>query len=254
MCSKRYPLQNKIIISLQPDSSKIEALFVEQQALFFNMPTIEIKRTEISEHLINILKSINIFDYLIFTSKNGVENFFSILSEQNITIPEKTKFAVIGKKTEKALSKFNFKADILNTGNTSDDFTEQLKNDPNIRNKKILYITGDLSKNTFAENLKGIAEIKRINVYSTKIPEKFDAEILNRIKTKKYDWIIFTSPSTFVNLLKIADLKDKNQFGKIAVIGRTTEKAIREKGFSVDAVAEEASPEGILNKIMSYEL
>jgi len=254
MCSKIFSLQNKIIISVQPDSSEIEKLFLEQKAVFFNMPTIEIRKIDINDNLISILKSIQIFDYLIFTSKNGVDNFFSIISELKISIPEKIKFAVIGKKTESELLKFNFQADIKNSGNTSDELIEQLKSEADIKNKKLLYITGNLAKNSISENLKGTAEVERINVYSTQMPETFDAEILNRIRTKKYDWLIFTSPSTFENLLKITDFKDKSQFGKIAVIGKTTEKAIQENGFFVDAVAEDASTEGIVNAIMNYKL
>jgi uroporphyrinogen-III synthase len=254
MPSTIFPLQNKIIISVQAEPLETEALFLEQKAVFFCMPTIEIRKIEINDTLISVLKSIQIFDYLIFTSKNGVENFFSIISELKISIPPKMKFAVIGKKTEKALSNYNFKADIKNSGNTSDELIEQLKNEKDIKNKKLLYITGNLAKNSIKENLQGIAEIERIDVYSTQIPEKFDAEILNRIRTKNYDWLIFTSPSTFENLLKITKFDNKNQFNKIAVIGQTTEKAIQKNGFSVDAVAEEASGDGILNKIKNYEL
>ena len=118
-------------------------------------------------------------------------------------------------------------------------------------NQKILLSLGNLAEDTLYERLKKENNVQRINVYQTNKPKTVDNIIINLIRDKKFDLIIFTSPSCFHHFCLYVE-KDVIRNLKMASIGSTTTKAIEDEGYTVALTASRSNVEGLVEAITEY--
>tara|TARA_B000000477_G_scaffold30137_1_gene25980 strand:+ start:3131 stop:3850 length:720 start_codon:yes stop_codon:yes gene_type:complete len=185
----------------------------------------------------------NIYNYIIFTSKNGVKYF---LKNVSTSINRDIKFICIGKKTAEALKRNNHNPDIVVRRNYSKFMCDEIKNMGISKNKKLLLIQGNLAKKELFECLSESLDVDHKIVYTTNpVEEKIDD--LNKKIENENSYVVFTSPSTFNSFINKYNLK-KN----IISIGNTTTDHIRDKGFEPLMTAKMQSYEGISNSIIEY--
>jgi uroporphyrinogen-III synthase len=193
------------------------------------------------------------YDWIFFTSKNGVANFFKHLIDVkgNTELPKSSKIAVIGYKTALELDYYGYAPNFISEGNTSEDLLNQFYEVYKPKNLKILLALGNLADNILSNRLSVQNKVHRIDVYDIIKPERADTEIIDLIKNDLYDLIIFTSPSTFCHFCSFYDM---GQIGKLkmASIGSTTTKAINEVGFEPVLTAKKSNVEGLRDAIIEY--
>ena len=185
----------------------------------------------------------NMYNYIIFTSKNGVKYF---LKNVSTSINSNIKFICIGKKTAEVLKRNNLNPDIVVRRNYSKFMCNEIKNMGISKNKKLLLIQGNLAKKELFECLSESFDIDHKIVYTTN-PVKEMVDGLNEIIDNENSYFVFTSPSTFNSFIDKYTLK-KN----IISIGDTTTDHIRDKGFEPLMTAKMQSYEGISNSIIDY--
>ena len=185
----------------------------------------------------------NIYNYIIFTSKNGIKYF---LKNTSTSINKNVKFICIGKKTAEALKRNNLNPDIVVRRNYSKFMCNEIKNMGISKNKKLLLIQGNLANKELFECLSKSFDIDHKIVYTTN-PVKEMVDGLNEIIDNENSYFVFTSPSTFNSFIDKYTLK-KN----IISIGDTTTDHIRDKGFEPLMTAKMQSYEGISNSILDY--
>jgi uroporphyrinogen-III synthase len=251
------PLQNKILISTRPDShmDELPELLTSAGATVLRWPLIEIKRASLTNQEKQQLKNLHQFQWIVFTSPNGIRHFFTSLEEHSGTsvIPKGIEVAVIGEKTKNVLHSYGYTPAFVNPGNTAEEFSipftqflEGKKNKP-----KILLPLGNLARNIIQDSLKATTQCTRINVYNTILPENIDNKIIQRIHDSLYDMIIFTSPSGIENFLKVYP-EGKNKNIPMACIGSVTATAAADKGFRPLVTAEKSTASGIADSIKNY--
>ena len=185
----------------------------------------------------------NIYNYIIFTSKNGVKYF---LKNVSISINSNVKFICIGKKTAEVLKSNNLNPDIVVRRNYSKFMCNEIKNMGISKNNKLLLIQGNLAKKELFECLSKSFEIDHKIVYTTNpVKEKIDE--LNKKIDNENSYVVFTSPSTFNSFIDKYNLKNN-----IISIGNTTTDHIRDRGFEPLMTAKMQSYEGISNSIIDY--
>jgi len=249
------PLKNKIIISTRATESgdTLPDLLQVQGAKILSLPMIEVKQSMLNDFEKNILKNINSYNWIFFTSKNGVVNFFKHLIDVkgNTELSKTLKIAAIGNKTALELEYYGFSAHFISEGNTSEELLEQFYKSENPDNLKVLLALGNLANDTLLNRLSKENEVKRINVYDTLKPDKTDENILDTIKKDIYDLILFTSPSTFQNFSSFIDADILKKL-KIASIGSTTTKAISDAGVIPLVTASKSNAEGLCEAIVEF--
>jgi len=185
----------------------------------------------------------NIYNYIIFTSKNGVKYFLKNFSK---SINSNVKFICIGKKTAEVLKSNNLNPDIVVRRNYSKFMCNEIKNMGISKNNKLLLIQGNLAKKELFECLSKSFEIDHKIVYTTNpVKEKIDE--LNKKIDNENSYVVFTSPSTFNSFIDKYNLKNN-----IISIGNTTTDHIRDRGFEPLMTAKMQSYEGISNSIIDY--
>jgi Uroporphyrinogen-III synthase len=245
------PLENKIIISTRPlaNDDTMKKSLIEKGATVLDFPMIKIVTNELNDEIRPALANINTFQWLLFTSKNGVNSFFGMYKNNYGEIAVlQPKIAVIGQATANEVLKNGYNPEFISTGNTSEDFIGELKtklrpDDP------VLVIQGELADTKFEKNL---ISGTRLNVYKTVETTSHSIEIINRIKANDYDMLVFTSPSGFRNFAKIMDENNCNGNFKIACIGKTTEKEVLNQGYTPLIVSKKPGGDSFADEIENY--
>ncbi len=250
-------LQDKIFISTRPEgqSDELAQLFTEAGATLLEMPLIKIQPIRLTEKEAKCIQNLVNFDWLIFTSPNGVTCFFDNLIEisGNHNLPESVQMAVIGNKTEKVLISYGHTASFKNPGSTGEDFAEafiqQLKNTNH--KPKILLALGNLARTVIQDKLNEFADCTRINLYETNPAGNPDEKLLSLILNDKYEMILFTSPSGLNGFLNLSGNLQPEKL-RIACIGETTSKTAIENNITPKVVAEKSSAAGLFESIVNY--
>ncbi|MBN1252412.1 MAG: uroporphyrinogen-III synthase [Bacteroidales bacterium] len=244
-------INKKYVITTQPieQAEKLEKLISNKNIKFIKWPLIKTETIEINDEIKSITENVNFYDWIIFTSKNGVSSFFSYFTDNELVNITKLKFATIGNSTANELSKFNIKANYINQGNTSEEFLKYLLKDIIKKNEQILIPLGNLAPNTLVEGLSIIADVKKIDVYKTLNISNINKKAIDLINDDNYEFIIFTSPSQFENFIELTKYKSETKKLKILSIGNTTTKFINNYGFDVSITAKKSTIEYLASEI-----
>lgn len=248
-------LENKIFISTRPagQSAELENLLAEESATLLSMPTIEVKPLKLDEFGILQLRNLDSFNWIVFTSPNGLRFFFDRLFEiqNHYGLPEHLKIAVVGKKTAAHLECYGTSAEFINLGNTAEEFVIDFYNRVN-PGEKVLFPIGNLARAVIEEKLSKKAECVRVLFYETVMPQLIDNEILNRIVNDDYDMIVLTSPSGCDNLIAILGGKIDLSKLRLVCIGQTTTAEVIRNGMEPLITAATANSQGIFTSIVNY--
>ena len=251
-------LQTKLFISTQPEEGFPELKKHLAGFTLINFPTIEVSEANISVSEQNLIKHADTYDWLIFTSKNGVFYFLKKFKELsgNPFEKKKSKIAVIGKKTGKEFQKAGIEPDYISESNLAEVFVVELRKNVISGNLKILLLLGNLAGPLIENALSDFADVSRINCYQTSKAKVKNTEALSRIFSNDYELIIFTSSSGFENFVSIS--KEFNidlQKVRVASIGKSTTRTMNDFGIKPVFTAQQSNLEGIANELKTlYKL
>ena len=250
-------LQDKVFISTRPknESKELAELFSNAGATLLEFPMIQIHAATLSENEKEYFNGLREFQWLVFTSPNGVRYFFRNLKEiqSNTNLPETLQMAVIGNKTEKTLNEFGFSASFKNTGSTGDDFAEsfiqEIKNGDTKPN--ILLSLGNIARTVIQDKIAEFAVCTRVNVYQTTKPNSLNKQVLKQIEDDSYEMLIFTSPSGMNNFLSLTKGNPELEI-RLVCIGKTTAKEAIKNNITPKVIAEESTTIGLFESILNY--
>ncbi len=249
-------IRNKIVISTQPaeQAVKLYKLLKINDLLFYSIPLIETKILKSNPDNEQVLKTIQSFDWVVFTSKRGVTCFFDLAKSLNIKNRDLSTpfYAAIGLSTAAEILKRGFQVQYINQGSTSKEFAEYLLDDIIKKNDNVLLALGNLAPDFLQKKISKRANSKRINVYQTIKLKNPDKKILKMIEEDKYDLLIFTSPSAFENFIEITNYQANKKQLRILSIGQTTTNFIEKRGFKVQITSQKASIESMADEIIKF--
>jgi uroporphyrinogen-III synthase len=234
-------IHGKIIICTypQPDTDDFSVLLEKAGAKVHFMPAIEIHplRCELPQKLSD-------YNWLVFTSKNGIRNFAGQHRPASTN-----SIAVLGEATGRELNQFNLKADYTGSGHSGTDFARELKTviKPD---EAVLLVLGKLAPDTIEQELQATNPVDRINVYETVAPVNFDPACVRLIESDSYDLMLVSSPSAIKNLYLAFHAKISRW--RVISIGTTTTAACRRLGIEPLATSGESSYTGLAATTIEY--
>lgn len=195
------------------------------------------------------LTNLNTYTWAIFTSANGVHDFFETLSEQKIDMRQvmHLKFAVIGSGTKRALWEHGFSCDYMPDAFSSKDLAEGLLPLLKAEDKMGLFRAREVSKEL--PNALNNAQIsfEEVPLYETVIEERKQEELLRQLP--QLDYITFCSSSAVHAFMKM--IKNyKGGLPKIISIGPVTTKTLESYQLPVEKTATTYTVEGICQAIV----
>jgi len=209
-------------------------------------PTIEIREPSSWAPIDAAIANLETYDWLIFTSRNGVERFLARLdaSERDLRAV-KGRIAAIGPATAEALSEARLKTDCLPGEFVAEGLLEALDSD--LTGKKILIARAEVAREILPEGLRERgASVDVAPVYRTAVPDS--SALREALAAKRPDWITFTSSSTVRHFVEMAG-EEALQGVRIASIGPVTSATIRGHGVEPTVEADPHTMEGLIAAI-----
>ena len=239
------PLEGRTVVITRAASQadELSTLLESYGANVFICPTIEIREPDSHERLDEALDHLYGYDWLIFTSTNGVEFFLRRLTNRGLKIEDldEIRLCAIGQKTADKLHDAHVHVDVVPSESTGEGvfaaFSEFVGGDEHLRGLNVLLPRAAVGRDYLPKALEAAgARVDVVTAYQTVLPENFDRGRLGAMLAGSGDCIAFTSPSTIKNLARLFDTHD---LGKtlpgvvIACIGPVTATAAIEHGLDV---------------------
>jgi len=252
---KELPLYGKVFISTRAleTGDTLPDLLGAQGATLLSLPMIEIRDVELSLGSKEKLRTLSSYDWLFFTSRNGVAHFFRQLIDLtgSSEIPAQLKIAVVGTKTASELEYYGYTPNFTGKEHGSAEMVTEFCDAIQPIDQRILLALGNLADDSLKNQLGKENIVDRIDLYQTCQPNYADPMVIKLISDGKYDLILFTSPSTFNHFTSFVDIDLLGDL-KIGSIGTTTSKAIRDAGYEPLMTAKMSNTEGLTEAILHY--
>lgn len=203
------------------------------------------------------LARITTYDWVIFTSPNGVTFFFDVLAtlKKDARIFGSTRLATLGAKTAEALKRFGIDADFVPTVFTGKELGTQLLAHTNLHEKKVLLLRSELASNELVGLLaQAGAHVEDVSLYTAVVRKSDAAGLTEQIRGGRIDWLTFASPSSARGFFEQIPLDAvESSSAKIASIGPVTSRQLAELDVRVDLEAAEHTIDGMLDAIENVE-
>lgn len=208
-------------------------------------PTIEIAPLEDTSKLDQVISELAKYQWIIFTSANGVKAFWDRGGASLKLVPTQH-LAAIGPATAQALTQRHVKANLIPEEYIAEAIVESIGD---VSGQCILLPRADIAREALAIELRRRgAIVDEVAAYRT-LPAEPDPEGLAELKCG-VDVITFTSSSTVRNFVALVG-KDTGK-AIIACIGPITLQTAFECGFSVDVMATEYTVDGLVQALVDY--
>jgi uroporphyrinogen III methyltransferase / synthase len=220
-------------------------------------PTIEIRPPESYGPLDQAIYQITNYNWLIFTSVNGVEQFLNRFEKlgKNIADLAGIEVGAIGPETAKSLMAAEIRLNLVPEQYQAEGILEALLS-KDVFGKRVLIPRAARARDILPETLRQRgARVDVVEAYQTVLPQADVAALCKLLRDRKIDVITFTSSSTATNfsvMLRDQDLPRLLSRAVIACIGPITKKTVEDLGMRPEIVSEEFTIPGLVRAMVDY--
>jgi uroporphyrinogen III methyltransferase/synthase len=275
---EKKPLFGHRILVTREYSGEFKEL-EELGAEVIRFSTVEIVPPKTYAELDRAINSIHTYDWLIFTSSNGVKYFFNRIFERDIDIRELKgiKICAIGKKTAGEVKNLGLKVDMVPNKFMAEGLVEAFIEEGRrqraegkgqkaegenedfalLKGMKFLLPRAEVARELFPEKVRELGGTIDVPVaYRAVMPEKHGKRLRRFLDEGRITIATFTSAATFNNFIAVMgeDASKLLDSVEIAVIGPVTAQAIEQAGLKVAIMPEEATVEAMVKAIRAWAL
>jgi uroporphyrinogen III methyltransferase/synthase len=244
--------QRIVVTRARVQAAQLSRTLRELGAEVLEVPCIKFAPPSRFEDLKDALLSLNAYDWLVFTSPNGVKTFFNYFFKAFDDLRDigGVRIAAVGPATASELKAFHLKVDLMPEEYVGSSIAGALAKYESIENLKICLLRAEAANPDLPRALEKLgAIVDDIACYRT-VPETEDPTgAAVRLLESGADWIAFTSGSTVENFHARFDLPallGKFPQLKLASIGPETSKALAALGITPTIEAKEHMIDGLV--------
>lgn len=248
-----------LVTRSREQASELSRRIEELGGAAVEFPTIVIGDPEDYTPLDRAVKSASIYNWIIFTSANGVNFFFNRLFELNMDIRELKgiNICAIGPKTKEKLEGYGIRVDYVPDEYRAEEIAAGLKGRIN-PGHRVLLPRADIARKALVEllQLEG-AVVDEVTAYKTSAAGGDSGRVRRMLQDGEIDVITFTSSSTvknFVSALGENDIGGLIKSARVACIGPITAETARQNGLPVHIEAKSYTIEGLVEAIVEQGL
>lgn len=256
---ERRPLFGKTIVvtRAREQASEFRTLLEELGARCLEFPTIQVVPPRSWEPLDAAIRELRDYDWVIFTSVNGVRFFFQRLKEtgEDVRALGGLKLGAIGPKTAAALEDRGLRLDLVPSEYRAEAVIAAL-GEEQIRGRRFLLPRAARAREILPEKLQEMGgRVHVVAAYETILPDERREEVLGLIRKGGVDCITFTSSSTVENFAAIfagQSLPTLLAGTSIACIGPITAETSRRYGLKVTVSPDRYTIEALTAAIVQH--
>jgi uroporphyrinogen III methyltransferase/synthase len=248
-----------LVTRAREQASDFVVRLAELGAECIEFPTIAIVPPESWEDLDRAIESVERYQWLVFTSVNGVKFFFDRLEARGKDVRHlgRIKVGAIGPKTSVEIQAKGIRPDLLPEEYRAEAVVEAFKQQ-GVSGCRILLPRAAEAREVLPQELEKMgAKVDVVEAYRTIKPLGNKENVKESLEKGEIHMITFTSSSTVNNFVEIFD-EERDQVLKwlkrtaVACIGPITAKTAEEKGFTVSVVPSEYTIEALIEAILGY--
>ena len=224
--------QRVVVTRTREQASQLSRQLLERGAEVLEIPTIKIVPPTKHEGIVEALSGLNAYDWLIFTSPNGVTSFFDYFFKafQDLRDIGGARIAAVGPATAAKLRELHLQVDLMPDEYVASKIARALAEYESIDNLRILLLRAEVANPELPRLLEDKGAIVDDIAWYQTVPETEDLTgAAAKLLKDGADWITFTSSSTVENFHARFDLPallKKFPRIKTASIGPETSKAL----------------------------
>ena len=251
------PLFGKGIVITRPEAQAEEfaSLLHARGARVVHFPTIKIVPSVSYDGLDRAIAELSSYQWIIFTSANGVVFFLRRLKElgRDIRSLKDIRICTIGPATAAQLEHLSIRVDLVPDEFISEGVVKAFEK-LNVRGSRALLPRAETARDVIPEGLKELgATVDVVTAYRTVNSGKDKSELASLMNEGKVDVITFTSPSTVENFMEIMGRDYATPKGvKIACIGPVTAAAVKKAGLPADIIQERFTIPGLVETLVKH--
>jgi uroporphyrinogen III methyltransferase/synthase len=258
---EKKPLYSRSIVvtRAREQSSAFRALLSDLGAQCIEFPTIEIAPPQSWVDLDESIRTIEVFDWVIFTSVNGVKYFFNRLegSGKDVRALKDIKIGAIGPKTAEAIRIRGFRPDLIPREYRAEALVEAFK-EGNIHPNRVLIPRAAKAREILPRELEKMGcHVAAVEAYRTVIPNHNKERVKKMFVAGQVDMVTFTSSSTVSHFFEMFQeegdqLRAWMEGTSVACIGPITAKTAENKGLKVNLSPSEYTVPALVDAIVQY--
>jgi uroporphyrinogen III methyltransferase/synthase len=254
---ERRPLFGRriVVTRTRAQAGQLARLMLERGADVLEIPAIRIIAPTAREPIADALLELNSYDWIVFTSPNGVASFFEYFFKafEDMRDIGGVRIAAVGPATADKLRALHLKVDAMPKEYLAAKVAGAMSELGSLENLKILLMRAEVADRELPKHLEELgAIVDDIACYKT-VPETDDRNgAAERLAETGADWITFTSSSTVENLNARIDLKQllaRHPQTRLASIGPETSKTIAALSLKPDLEAKEHTIPGLVKAL-----
>jgi uroporphyrinogen III methyltransferase/synthase len=216
-------------------------------------PTVEIRPIASPGPLDAAIDRIAGYDWLVFTSANGVRFFIERLAKRgrDLRTLGHLKLAAIGPATARALTQFHLRADVVPESYRSEALAETLGRVA--RHQKILLARADRGRTILKDELQKLADVDQVAVYENRDAESLPEYVVERLQNGTVDWITLTSSAIATRLRDLLPDAARERLGRdvrLASLSPVTTETAMKFGWTVAVEATEYTWDGLVRALV----
>lgn len=245
--------QRILVTRAREQASAFSRMIEEAGGEAWEAPMITIDPAADTPELKEAVVEAGTYDWIIFTSVNGVKAFFDCMRASGADIRSlgNAKICAIGPKTKEALEEKGLLVAAMPEKFVAESVVECLK--PILKpGERILLPRSDLARKVLVDTLIEMGmQVDEVVAYHTKKVDRFDEEVIEKLREKAIHIVTFTSSSTVKNFMALIDDDKALLEGvKLASIGPVTTKTLADYGLEPDIEASEYTIQGLFEAIV----
>jgi uroporphyrinogen III methyltransferase/synthase len=247
--------QRIVVTRTREQASQLASRLTERGAEVLEIPTIKIVQPTQYGPLIEALTGLGEYDWLVFSSPNGVTAFFDYFFKafDDVRALGMLRIAAVGPATAAKLKELHLRVDAMPEEYVAAKIAKAIAEQETIENLRFLCLRAEVANPDLVAKLEELGGIvDDIACYQT-VPETDDVNgAAAKLAESGTDWITFTSASTVENFHARFDLpKLLQQFPtlKTASIGPETSKALAALGLKPTVEAKPHNLDGLVSAI-----
>ena len=252
---EKRPLSGKRIVVTR-SRKQASALSGKLRALgahVFELPTIRIEPPADLREFAELVQDAHAYDWIIFTSANGVEAFFEIFFKLYDDAREigGAKIAAIGAATTQRVKDFCLHVDLQPDEFIAEAVVREFRKQGGVENLRVLLVRAEKGRDVLLKQLSALGAIVDEGFAYRTVPETRDTTgARQQLLEEGADLITFTSSSTVENFLALGVPWPKGM--RVASIGPITSKTARDHGLKIDVEASRHDIDGLVQAIRDF--
>ena len=248
--------QTVVVTRTRQQASDLTRQLATLGANVIEAPTIELGPPADSSRVDAALRSAGQYDWIIFTSANGVRHARRRLLELDLDVRVfgSAKLAAIGDATAAAIrDELALRVDLCPDSFVAEALADALRDGGHVAGRRHLLLRADIARPVLRERLvaDGSLDVQDVAIYETRPAAALPPTLLDALASKEVQWITFTSSSTAKNFVALLGSEAEQLLKGVnfASIGPITTQTLRGLGLEPNVQAEAFNIDGLVRAL-----